>query len=204
MRLLSRRALVKSSALWALAAWPAALWSQQRAVQGSRIPGVQDDPGTRINTTAVADFLDEVRQSRAFTMECAQAMPENKYGFRPAQDIRSFGQQMVHIAEAVPGLFELFIEGKTPPEHTFSEAGQEKFASKADVLAQLNGGFGYVERAGLTLRNEALETTVKWFDGRIMTKRRMLRLILDHATHHRAQSIVYLRLSGFRPPPYRA
>ncbi|MGH8457861.1 MAG: DinB family protein [Nevskiales bacterium] len=157
-----------------------------------------------MNTSVVADFLDEVRQSRAYTLECAQAMPEDKYGFRPVLDTRTFGQQMAHIAESFPGLYELLIEGKTAPTHAFSEAGKEQVASKADVVRRLNEGFGYVERAALRLKSSSLEAIIQGVGGREVTKRRALRFLLDHTTHHRGQAVIYLRMNGVRPPPYRA
>ncbi len=190
----SRRIILRSSALAAFA---------------SCLPRVEAQTTRRnsrsgMNTSAVTDFLGEVRQSRAYTLECAQAMPEERYGFRPVPDTRTFGQQMVHIAESFPGLYELLIEDKTAPTHAFSEAGREQVTSKEDVLRRLNEGFGYVERAALRLQNSSLETIIQGIGGREMTKRRALRFLLDHTTHHRGQTVIYLRMSGVRPPQYRA
>jgi len=190
----SRRVIVQSAA-WAAIA--------------SCIPEVEAQtatpkPKSGMSTSIVADFLDEVRQSRAYTLECAQAMPEDKYSFRPVPDTRTFGQQMVHVAESFPGLYELLIEGKTAPTHTFSEAGKEQVGLREDVVRRLNEGFGYVERAALRLKVKSLEDIVQGVGGREITKRRALRFLLDHTTHHRGQAVIYLRMCGVRPPQYRA
>lgn len=190
----SRRMVLQSSALAALASCLPTM-EAQTARRNSR---------SGMSTSVVADFLDEVRQSRAYTLECALAMPEDKYGFRPAADTRTFGQQMVHISESFPGLYELLIEGKTAPTHAFSEAGKEQVGSKEDVVRRLNEGFGYVERAALRLKVKSLEDVIQGVGGREMTKRRALRFLLDHTTHHRGQAVIYLRMSGIRPPQYRA
>jgi len=190
----TRRVIVQSAALAAIAGCLPKLEAQSGARR----------PSSGMSTSAVADFLDEVRQSRAYTLECTQAMPEERFGFRPVPDTRTFGQQMVHLAESFPGLYELLIEGKTAPTHTFSEAGKEQVGSKDDVVRRLNEGFGYVERAALRLKVKSLEDVIVGVGGREMTKRRALRFLLDHTTHHRGQAVIYLRMCGVRPPQYRA
>ena len=200
----SRRTLLRSSALAAFAWCVPEMWPLAGTPAGpaaSPLPAAAKTGSGRM--TIVEDFLDEVRQSHAYTLECAQSMPGDKYGFRPVPEVRSFGQQMVHIAEAMPGLFDLFIEGRGTPSHALSEAGKEQFSSKADVIARLEESFGYVGNAAQRLKDKALKARVQAF-GREMTKRRMLRFLLDHTTHHRGQAIVYLRINGIRPPTYRA
>src|SRR5205823_5842431 len=77
---------------------------------------------------------DEFKLSRSYTLDCAEALPEEKYSFRPVPEVRSFGQQMTHIAESIPGLYERFVEQNKTPVHQFSEAGKEDVKSKADVI----------------------------------------------------------------------
>jgi uncharacterized damage-inducible protein DinB len=45
------------------------------------------------------------------------------------------------------------------------------------------------------------EEMVQFFDDRI-AKRDLCYRLLDHATHHRSQALVYLRLKGIVPPEY--
>jgi uncharacterized damage-inducible protein DinB len=52
------------------------------------------------------------------------------------------------------------------------------------------------------LKPEDLEQRVDFFAGNF-TKRQILNLMDDHVTHHRGELIVYLRLNGIKPPPYR-
>ena len=196
----TRRQLMRSSAAAAFALCVPEMWPQA----GRVLRDTQQPPALANGTGVVTDFLYEIRQSHGYTVECAQAMPEAHYGYRPAPDTRTFGQQMVHIAESVQTIFEMFIEEKAKPTQVFSEAGQEAVPSKALVIAKLHENFGYVERAGLRLGGNAMENSVPTFGGREMTKRRVLRYLLDHATHHRGQVVVYMRLVGTRPPQYRA
>ena len=199
MSALSRRALMRSSLVAAFASCLPELWAQRPAADPV---GARPAAGAQIQF--IPEFLDELKLSRAYTLECAHAMPGEKYEFRPVPEVRSFGQQMVHISEAVSGLYELFVEGKKAPTHPFSEGGQEPVLSKEEIIARLGLGFDYVERAAAKLRASALREPTKIFGGKVISKHRMLRFLLDHTTHHRGQTVVYLRLNHIQPPLYRA
>lgn len=153
--------------------------------------------------TYLPDFSNMLALSRDYTVECAQAMPEGKYVYRPVPDVRTFGQHMVHIAESTRGLYEMFIEGKTGGL-PLTEAGQEVVRSRADVVTQLRQSFQYVETAVNKLTEYELGQRVSFLGDRQLARWRVLDFILDHVTHHRAQTIVYLRINGVQPPSYRA
>ncbi len=154
--------------------------------------------------TYLPDFADMLALSRDYTLECAESMPEGKYPFRPNSEVRSFGQHMVHIAESLRGLYDMVLSGKNTPAAPLSEAGQEAVRSRAEVVSQLRQAFDYVATATATLTEMDLGQRVSFLGNRQLARWRVLDLILDHTTHHRAQAIVYMRMNGVRPPPYRA
>ena len=195
----SRRVLLRASLLGLVAGCAPAMWPQSER-------GGYPRPGLRRGPTAdtVSEFMDEISQARACTVECAEAMPEELYGFRPVPEERSFGQQMVHIAESVRSLFEVFVQDKAQPTLTFSEAGKEIVKSKADVLAQLRESFTYAQRGAADLTDVDLEMRVQFLENRPFSKGRVIHFLLDHATYHRGESAVYMRLNSVRPPRYRA
>ena len=199
MPFLSRRALLRASLLGLVAGCAPALWPQSER-------GGYPRPGLRRGPTAdsVSELMDEISLARACTVECAEAMPEDHYGFRPVAEERSFGQQMVHIAESVRSLFEVFVQDKTQPTVMFSEAGKEVVKSKADVLALLRESFTYAHRGAADLTDVDLDLRVQFLENRPFSKGRVVHFLLDHATYHRGESAVYMRLKGIRPPRYRA
>ena len=199
MSVLSRRALLRASVLGLLAGCAPAMWPQSER-GGYPRPGLRRGP----TADAVSELMDEISLARACTVECAEAMPEDHYGFRPVAEERSFGQQMVHIAESVRSLFEVFVQDKTQPTVMFSEAGKEVVKSKADVLTQLRESFTYAHRGAADLTDVDLELRVQFLENRPFSKSRVVRFLLDHATYHRGESAVYMRLNGIRPPRYRA
>ncbi len=130
-------------------------------------------------------------------------MPEEKYSFRPVPEVRSFGQQMVHIAEANGSIMEWHVEGKKNPSWPYSGDGKERVTSKADVIVQLNASYDYIQKGLSQMTDERLQDLLQTEAGEL-SRHWGLHLILDHATHHRGQIVVYLRLNGIRPPEYRS
>ena len=196
---LSRRALLRASLLGLVAGCAPVAWAQSER-------GGYPRPGLRRGPTAdsVSELMDEISQARACTVECAEAMPEDHYGFRPVAEERTFGQQMVHIAESVRSLFEVFVQDKAQPTFVFGEAGKEVVKSKADVISLLRESFTYVHRGAADLTDVDLELRVQFLENRPFSKGRVVRFLLDHATYHRGESAVYMRLNSVRPPRYRA
>src|ERR1700748_3448620 len=47
-----------------------------------------------------SQMVAEWQRAKAYTKAYLDAMPEDGYGFKPTPEIRSFAQQMLHIADA--------------------------------------------------------------------------------------------------------
>src|SRR5678815_3436136 len=90
----------------------------------------------------------------------AEAMPEDKYSFVPTagkfDDVRSFGEQVKHVACAQFAFFNEF-EGKQPPSDC-EKGGHDPAKTKAELVKYLKDSFDYSNRvlATLTAKN-ALE-----------------------------------------------
>jgi uncharacterized damage-inducible protein DinB len=199
MSLISRRTLLRTSVLGLVAGCAPLMWPQSER-GGYPRPGLRRGP----TADAVSELMDEISLARACTVECAEAMPEEHYGFRPVAEERTFGQQMVHIAESVRSLFEVFVQDKAQPTLLFSEAGKEVVKSRADVVTLLRESFTYVHRGAADLTDVDLDLRVQFLENRPFSKGRVVRFLLDHATYHRGESAVYMRLNSVRPPRYRA
>jgi len=199
MSFLSRRVLLRTTLLGLVAGCARALWPQSER-GGYPRPGLRRGP----TADAVSELMEEINQARTCCIECAEAMPEQLYGFRPVAEERTFGQLMVHIAESSRSLFEVFVQDKAQPTFNLSEAGKEVVRSKADVTGMLRESFTYVQRGAADLTDVDLELRVQFLDNRPFSKGRVVRFLLDHATYHRGESAVYMRLNSIRPPRYRA
>ena len=135
-------------------------------------------------------------------VDAAEAMPEDKYNFAPAasagefKDVRSFGAQVKHVAEANYFFFggDKFSEADDKAK---SEA-IEKLTSKADIVQALKDSFtqahAYVD--GITPENAFIQTA----HG---TRAGMAAFGIAHFMDHYGQMVEYLRMNGIVPPASR-
>ena len=127
----------------------------------------------------------------------AEAIPAEKYTWRPAPDVRSFAEVFLHVAAANYNLYKLV---GTPPPAGFDVKGFEKSTTdKAKVIATLKDSFAHAKKAIAAMSDADLEKSLDWFGGK-NTQRGILLFIVRHAAEHLGQSIAYARFVGITPP----
>ena len=150
-------------------------------------------------TTAFAkEYVDLWERAADYTIEVARAMPEEYYNYRPNEETLTFSEQIAHIITNMFWLNSTFILNETSP---IKDASLEDL-DKEDLIKNLEEAVRYVSKSAESITDKDVASPII-FAGVIMDKRRIFYLIRDHLTHHRAQSIVYLRLNGIEPPEYR-
>jgi hypothetical protein len=132
----------------------------------------------------------------------AEAMPEDQYSYIPAvgkfEGVRSFGEQVKHVACAQFAFFNEF-EGKKPPEDC-EKGGHDPAKSKDELIRYLKDSFDYSNRVLATLTaNNALERVEGRYAGP-NTKLGIAVVAVWHLTDHYGQLVEYLRLNGIVPP----
>jgi len=143
---------------------------------------------------------------REFT-PAAEAMPEEKFGFAPTngefKGVRTFGQQIKHVAAVNYELAAALLEQK-PPVDINDEAGPAAIVSKADILKYLKDSFEYVHKAIGTINDSNLTETVKSPFGEGSVSRLGLAMsVSSHGFDHYGQMVEYLRMNGIIPPASR-
>ena len=127
----------------------------------------------------------------------AEAIPAEKYTWRPAPDVRSFAEVFMHVSAANFNLYKLV---GTPPPAGFEVKGFEKSTTdKAKVVATLKESFAHAKKAIIAMPDSNLEKSLDWFGGK-NTQRGILLFIVRHAAEHLGQSIAYARFAGITPP----
>ena len=132
----------------------------------------------------------------------ADAMPAEKYGFRPTggefTGVRTFGEQVKHVACANFAFYNE-MEHKTPPERC-EEGGPNPATTKAEIMAYLRESFAYAGRVLKTLTPaNAMEPTDGPYPGP-STRLGLATVSIWHASDHYGQLVVYLRMNGIVPP----
>jgi uncharacterized damage-inducible protein DinB len=144
-----------------------------------------------------SEVLAEVMiQEDKFT-RLAEAIPAEKYPWRPSPDVRSFAEVFLHVSAANFNLYKLV---GTPPPVGFDVKGFEKSTTdKAKVIATLKDSFAHARKAITSMPDADLDKSLDWFGGK-NTERGILLFIVRHAAEHLGQSIAYARFAGVVPP----
>jgi uncharacterized damage-inducible protein DinB len=137
----------------------------------------------------------------------AEAMPEDKFGFAPAngefKGVRTFAQQIKHVAAVNYEIGAAILEQK-PPVDINEESGPASVTSKADILKYLKESFAYVHKAIATINEKNVVETVKSpFGEGAVSRLGLATSIAWHGYDHYGQMVVYLRMNGIVPPASR-
>lgn len=142
--------------------------------------------------------LRDWNSQRDTLMKIAAAMPEEKFGFRPTPAQRTWGEQILHIAEANVNQMGR-LGSKTPAPRI-----DMKLTARADVLKALADSFDY----GTAVLDEQTDATIVQPAGNTRfdqsmgpsARIRVVYFVVGHTWDIYGQMVVYLRLNGVTPP----
>ncbi|HEV3077883.1 MAG TPA: DinB family protein [Thermoanaerobaculia bacterium] len=127
----------------------------------------------------------------------AEAMPADKYGWRPGEGVRSVGEVFMHVASAnfyLPTFWGAKIPAGVDPRNLEKEG-----ADKAKTVAALKQSFDFVHQAITALPDSDLNKPIKIFGRDAIVAEAMLG-IASHDHEHLGQAIAYARMNGVVPP----
>jgi len=126
----------------------------------------------------------------------ADAMPEDKFGYKPTPAQRSYREQIVHVAIDNVALMK-FLGAKTPAPAIDTNA-----TSKADALKALADSFDYGSAVIREQTDRSIAETVR-IPNFVGTRARLVWSAIGHAWDEYGVMTVYLRLNGIIPPASR-
>jgi DinB superfamily len=128
-------------------------------------------------------------------IDVADAMPEERYGFKPTPEVRTFREQLVHVADTV----QRFIDAANGTKGASDSPAAP--TAKADVVRLLTERFEAGKAVIGSLTDAQLVEPVKFPFGDWMVPRYGFWMgpLLDAADHY-GQLVIYLRLNGIVPP----
>jgi uncharacterized damage-inducible protein DinB len=127
----------------------------------------------------------------------AEAIPAEKYSWRPAPGVRSVSEVYMHIALA--NFYLLSVTGPKMPADMTSIGLEKTVTKKADVIQWLKRSLAAVKTARAQLKPGDLERKVK-IQGKTVTVDGMYLRIIVHDNEHMGQLIAYARMNGIVPP----
>lgn len=144
-----------------------------------------------------ADILRNIDDAEKKLLALAEATPAEKFGWRPADKVRSTGEVFMHVAGG--NYFLPTLWGSKLPEGINPREFEKDGADKAKVIDTLKKSFAHVRQLISAAPDAELEKTVKIF-GQDGTVRQVFLIVASHAHEHLGQAIAYARMSGITPP----
>ena len=124
----------------------------------------------------------------------AEAMPAEKYGYKPSPEMNSFGHLIMHIAQS-NNTFCAKISGQTAPDVKYVDTDP-----KDKLVATLKDSFAFCTAALAKVDDSKLGEQFVLFGNRPISRGGALVALGGSWTDHYATEAIYLRLNGILPP----
>jgi uncharacterized damage-inducible protein DinB len=147
----------------------------------------QDNPLSGFNKRAYG-------QVKTILLRSAEKMPEENYGYKPTDAIRSFGQVVGHVADAQYLFCSIALGEKNP-----SPKIEQSKTAKAELIAALKDAFVYCDKAYDGMTDASAAELVKLF-GSDTPKLGVLTVSNMHNMEHYGNMVTYMRLKNIVPP----
>lgn len=192
----TRIGLAACAALGAVVAVPVLAHAQGAA---------QPAPANASPPAAVAALLQDLAQVEQKVTSLAEAIPEEQYGWRPAEGVRSVGEVVMHVA--ADNYFLPTFAGHSAPAETGIKDGdypsvqayESRSVSKAEALEALRASFAHLRGAMESADDAYLARTLNVF-GSEMSGLYLSVITTTHLHEHLGQMIAYARSNGVVPP----
>jgi uncharacterized damage-inducible protein DinB len=147
-------------------------------------------------------FAKEWERAKVYTLDYLNTMPADKYSYKAVDSIRSFAQQMLHLASGNVGLMQLASGAKAE----FPGRGLENSPTaqnKDSVVYYVTKSYDFAIQSVKDFDPAKFGETVTVFGNTKATRFALFLKAFEHQTHHRGQTTIYIRLQGIRPPNER-
>ncbi len=132
---------------------------------------------------------------KKFLLAAADEMPPADYAFKPAPEVRSFGQLVGHVADA-SYMFCSAAKGEASPK----KASIEKTVTDKTALKKaLADAFAYCDAVYAASTDATLNQPIQLF-GQKMMKFAALDINVAHDNEHYGNIVTYLRIKKLVPP----
>lgn len=157
---------------------------------------------TSVSAFGQNQFQDE--SAKMFTaasdkiMQLAEAMPDDKLDWSPAEGVRSFGDVLTHVISA--NYFFATKLGAELPEGVNMETMADDLSSKADYSEALQQSIDLAKEAIMNADESMLSEKVEFPFPGDYTGMSTVMIITSHANEHLGQLIAYTRMNEITPP----
>lgn len=158
--------------------------------------GLAPSTFAQTNNNPVSSALRDILPGRAKNMIAAvEAMPADKFNYKPTPDQMTFGQLVAHMVES-NYMFCSKTTGVSAPkaEEVTDSAPKEK------LVAALQSSFAFCSESLGKLDDAKLGESTEGFGGKTVTRGWFSLVLASSWGDHYAEAAMYLRLNGVAPP----
>jgi uncharacterized damage-inducible protein DinB len=142
--------------------------------------------------------LQDLEDMQRKFVSLAEAVPADKYTWRPGDGVRSFSEVFLHVAAM--GFMMAPVLGATPEPGFNKDTYEKSTTDKAEIIEQLKRSFSYVqETIEKNMTNADFAKPEKQF-GPDANAGDIVYIIVVDAHEHLGQSVAYARVNGIVPP----
>ncbi len=160
-------------------------------------PALAQSAGAAQTSGVRGEVLFWIQDAESKLVQLAEAIPAEKYTWRPGEGVRSVSEALLHVV--VGNYFIPRTIGAQPPEGIAPQGFERSTTDKAEIIRHLKASFAHVKKAVEGVADADLDKAVRLF-GSDSTQRNVLLLLATHAHEHLGQMIAYARVNGVVPP----
>lgn len=155
-----------------------------------------------ISTSTIAQTVSQMvadwKRAKEYTQEYLDAMPADGFSYKPTPDVRSFAEQMLHLANGNYN-FAAAASGKANPQQGKNLEKMDELKTKEALSKTVADSYDFVIQSLEGLKDGDMGASIKLF-GRDMGRGVAYDKAFEHQTHHRGQTTIYIRMKGVKPP----
>jgi hypothetical protein len=147
-------------------------------------------------------FMSDLDTLQSKFLALANAIPAEKYSWRPMPGVRSFGEVFMHVASEFYVYTPLSFGAARSPVIPRGQEAFKKFeenSSKDSVLKHLTEGFAYTQSTVMAIAPDSLVGLRKLFRRDFTILETGIGMTAD-LHEHLGQLIAYARMNGVVPP----
>src|SRR5260370_12344363 len=170
-------------------------WMTVAALLGAGLASARQEaaPGPVANPVTTTVKAQMTRYAKNM-VAAAEAMPAEKYNFKPTPEMNSFGHLVMHIAQSNNFLCSK-ISGQAAPDAKLANGdGKDK------LVAGLKASFEFCTTALANVDDSKLGEPMTLFGNRPASRAAALIALSDGWNDHYGAEAIYLRLNGILPP----
>jgi len=164
--------------------------------------------------TIASAFLRGLQFQEYEVRSAAEAMPEEKYGYRPAEgkfknekpefgpaEVRTFAEQVKHVA-CSNFAFAAEFDGQKPPD-ACDKGGPSPAKSKKELLIYVRDSFAAIRKSLGAIDAKNMFDPIEGPYAGPNTRLGLATVVIWHNADHYGQMTLHLRLNGIVPPASR-